>query len=750
MERMLPRMAAVALLCAATSALSQTPDHSLSTLLDLSRPQAHNRPGGWTSNTDAARLETDAGERVLRLTRTETSPGEFSTVAAHFPTDLVGRTLTFTADLRTQDVNGYAALWLRADNSSQHLLDLKNSADEDFGGTQPWHSFSLSITLTPQTRQITFGVLLHGPGTAWVRHLQLWVDGKPAADAPVLAPEETALDRDTAFANGSRLQLTSLTDAQVENLATLGELWGFLKYHHPAITSGARNWDAELFRVLPKVLAARTRNERNAALLAWIDSLGPLKPCAPCATPPPASAMEPDIAWLHDRARFGPALSARLLEVYSHRSAPQFYVSKVPNIGNPSFDHEPDYNDMQFPDPGYQLLTLFRWWNVLAWWYPDRDLLPGLHATLRRYIRPIALAKDQHEFTLTTIKLIGEAHDSHANLASSLDQRPPVGSCRVPAQLRFLGQQLVVWDAQRTPLQRGDIIERVGDTAVPKLIADDLPFYTGSNTPARLRDLAQTITNGDCSPIDLHITRNGTPLTVQVTRTHTWTRTTHDRTGDTLQLLSPDVAYLKLSSFHQKDVPAYLRQIAGTRALIIDIRNYPSDFAPFALGGHLVTATTPFARFTGSDLANPGAFSVIAERAIQPLQPSYSGRVAILVDEVSQSQAEYTTMALRNAPDAIVVGSQTSGADGDFSSVPLPFGMRSGISGLSVFTHDGKQTQQVGIARDIEAIPTAAGIAAGRDEVLEAALRALLGNDVPDSEIQRMAQRDSTPIVSLH
>jgi len=43
----------------------------------------------------------------------------------------------------------------------------------------------------------------------------------------------------------------------------------------------------------------------------------------------------------------------------------------------------------------------------------------------------------------------------------------------------------------------------------------------------------------------------------------------------------------------------------------------------------------------------------------------------ILVDERTQSQAEYTTMALRTAPGAIVMGSQTAGADGNVSLIPF-------------------------------------------------------------------------------
>jgi C-terminal processing protease CtpA/Prc len=99
----------------------------------------------------------------------------------------------------------------------------------------------------------------------------------------------------------------------------------------------------------------------------------------------------------------------------------------------------------------------------------------------------------------------------------------------------------------------------------------------------------------------------------------------------------------------------------------------------------------------------------------------------VLVDETSQSQAEYTAMAFRTAPGALVVGSTTAGADGNVSPVPLPGGLRAMISGIGVFYPDKRPTQQVGIVPDLEVRPTIAGIRAGRDEVLEAAVSRALG-----------------------
>ena len=196
---------------------------------------------------------------------------------------------------------------------------------------------------------------------------------------------------------------------------------------------------------------------------------------------------------------------------------------------------------------------------------------------------------------------------------------------------------------------------------------------------------------------------------------------------------------MKLSSIKAADVPNYIEQARGTKGLIIDIRNYPSEFVVFALGDLLVDHETAFARFTNADLANPGAFYWNHTESLSSALPHYSGKIVILVDEISQSQAEFTAMALRAAPNAIVVGSMTAGADGNVSEIPLPGGLRTLISGIGVFYPDKRPTQRVGIVPDVEARPSIAGIRAGHHEVLEAAIRQILRKGAPMPEIQKAA-----------
>jgi len=101
----------------------------------------------------------------------------------------------------------------------------------------------------------------------------------------------------------------------------------------------------------------------------------------------------------------------------------------------------------------------------------------------------------------------------------------------------------------------------------------------------------------------------------------------------------------------------------------------------------------------------------------------YRGKIVVLVNELTQSQAEFTAMAFQVAPDVKVVGSTTAGADGDVTRFYLPGGIKVKFSGIGIYYPDGKETQRAGIIPDIETKQTIGGIINGKDEQLEKAIQ---------------------------
>ena len=682
------------------------------------------------------------GHGALRIERGATSPEAFSAVSDHVALDVSGSTVELRGFVRTDNVRGAAGLWLREEDDGT-VVQFANSLEPGVQGTTAWTEVSVKVPLDASAKTLVWGVLLTGEGKAWADDLQLLVDGAPIWNAPVVARTVTALDLDHQFDHGSGIAIAQLTPAQIEDLAVLGKVWGFLKYRDPKVTSGQVNWDYELLRVVPAILAASDHAAADAVLVKWVDGLGPVARCSPCATLDDSDvALRADVAWLDDRAQVSTDLAARLHAIDANRVPDQqFYVALAPGVENPELRHEAGYADISLPDPGFQLLALFRLWNVVEYWAPDRTLADAWQTAMPELIPKVMLAPTPKAYALAMMAAIAKLHDTHANLWSSLDVRPPEGACALPIAVRFVGTRPVVADpTTERALQAGDVITGIDGTSLDELLATWKPFYADSNEAARRRDIANAMTRGPCGDISLAIERGGKSMRIQTTRTPAGPRElrTHDLPGPAFRLLSPDVAYLKLSAVKRGEIAGDVARAAHTKGWIIDIRNYPSAFVVFELGTLLVDAPAQFARFTAGDLSNPGTFHWTDAMTLEPAEPHYGGAIVVLVDEVTQSQAEYTAMALRAAPRTTIVGSTTAGADGNVSRVPLPGGISTMFSGLGVFYPDKRPTQGVGIVPDVVVAPTIAGIRAGRDEVLEAGIRVILGKRASTAQIEKI------------
>lgn len=130
------------------------------------------------------------------------------------------------------------------------------------------------------------------------------------------------------------------------------------------------------------------------------------------------------------------------------------------------------------------------------------------------------------------------------------------------------------------------------------------------------------------------------------------------------------------------------------------------------------------AKFTIPDVTYPGTWFWYYQYSGSNGNPNpYNGTVIILMNQTTQSQAEYACQTFALLPHAIKVGSQTSGVDGDISYYRLGLYIGTGFTTLGTFLPNGDSTQRIGIKPDITMYPTRQGLYQGKDEVLEKALQ---------------------------
>ncbi len=706
---------------------------------------------GWTGEpADTTSLDADVHRSTppsARIQRDADSQSTFSVLSRALPIDFTGEHVELRGWLRLRGVQGTAGLWLRQDGPGG-VRRFDTMEGRWLEGTTDFAEHRLSTALDPLARSLTIGAVLSGTGQVWLDDVEVWVDGAPLADAPVVVPPPFGPDVDHAFDDGSGVTITTPTSTQVDHLALLGRVWGFVKYRHPAVTRGTVHWDYELLRALPAVLAATDRHGAEAAIDAWLARLGDPPPREPREVPPEDLVLAPRLGWID---ALGPALAKHLGAIHAHRdpSESQYWVRLHPHIRNPQFDAELAYpTEGEVPDPGYRLLAAFRWWNIIEAFSPYRDLIDeDWDAVLTEFTSRTLGAQTREDYARTMLAMVARVNDSHSNLWSATHLRDPIGRAQLPVHVRFIeGRPVVVGYSEEaagpeTGLQIGDVLLAFDGQPIAPCIDGWRELYGASNDWTQLRDIARSITRGEPGPVRVTVARAEAE---EVTLTAERIPPTPPQVPDDppLRRLSDELAYLRLPGAKATDAQTYVEAAFGARVLLIDLREYPA-FLVFPLGQHLVSEPLPFVRFTGPDPGNPGAMRWRQTLSLTPKAPRFEGAIAILIDERTQSRAEYTAMAWQTAPGAILVGSPTAGADGDASHVPLPGGQRAMISGKGVFYPDGRPTQRVGLQPDVEVRPTVAGIRAGRDEVLEAAVRATL--DRPLTEDEREALRRPSP-----
>lgn len=119
-----------------------------------------------------------AWDDVRIATKARQAGANFGLAAAAFPVAAAaGKQIRYSGYIRTQGITrGYAGLWWRIDGA-EGMLKLDNMSDRGPRGTTLWTHYAISMPVPADVKNIVFGVLHPGDGTAWFDSLQVEIDG---------------------------------------------------------------------------------------------------------------------------------------------------------------------------------------------------------------------------------------------------------------------------------------------------------------------------------------------------------------------------------------------------------------------------------------------------------------------------------------------------------------------------------------------------------------------------------------------
>lgn len=192
------------------------------------------------------------------------------------------------------------------------------------------------------------------------------------------------------------------------------------------------------------------------------------------------------------------------------------------------------------------------------------------------------------------------------------------------------------------------------------------------------------------------------------------------RVPDNLAEIRPGIFYFDLNRASDKDFEEALPKLAEARGVIFDLRGYPkmgpvflqhlSDKPLKSAGWNIPLVTQPDGKGWEWRKSNWN---------LKPKTPRIKGRLVFLTGGEAISYAESCMGIVEAYKLAEIVGEPTAGTNGNVNLIKLPGGYTIAWTGMKVLKHDGSRHHGIGILPTVPVKPTQAGLAEGRDEVLE-------------------------------
>ena len=89
------------------------------------------------------------------------------------PGKFLGKRVKISAFIKTDDVEGWAGVWMRVDGPSDTMLTFDNMETRKILGSTEWKKYQVVLDVDKTARNIAYGILLVGNGKAWIADLKL-------------------------------------------------------------------------------------------------------------------------------------------------------------------------------------------------------------------------------------------------------------------------------------------------------------------------------------------------------------------------------------------------------------------------------------------------------------------------------------------------------------------------------------------------------------------------------------------------
>ena len=427
-----------------------------------------------------------------------------------------------------------------------------------------------------------------------------------------------------------------------------------------------------------------------------------------------------------------------------------------------------DYaSQKNFPSIGYRMLAAAKIFSTIDYFYANKHLMDkNWESSYKEMIPKFVEAKDSLQYMRAVAELYANIDDSHGFITRpadgfSLRLNPIIqgrGNFVPPVITRVIESKVVVigiYDdsvCRSIGIKKGDVILSINGKDAMQLVENARKYQCASSKASQTFYISSFILFGKEGQIQKLkvLNENGKIIDVSMP-------TLREFKGDfeppddyvyrmfsyneltTIKMLTKNIGYADLSGkLKDSDNDSIVRMLRNTKAMIFDMRGFPHGNGMNSFAGILwkskIKGGRKYVVLAPSSNKFPNNPQVDIEDTRTMTFPGssnnyagwvYRGKTVVLTNESAQSFAENVVGGLKTMSDATIIGSPTAGAETGMDNFNIPGNITLWLSGGNLMLPNGKSFMRFGYQPDITVRPTIKGIQAGKDEVLERAVKFL-------------------------
>lgn len=577
---------------------------------------------------------------------------------------------------------------------------------------------------------------------------------------------------------------------EVENLAALARVWGYVRYFHPSDEAAAVDWDKFGVLAVEPVRAARDAAALRDALTEVFRPIAPtlrLRGVLEGAAAEKGAAVArqagaPDgerlIYWQHIGVQLGetpnvyrsrritpgrePLFPAKLPPTDFARTVAPGLVLELPlalpvnvegrTAGTDSEDFAAlkaglaalDLKMLTSEDARLRIAGVITAWNVFQHFHPYLDS-SGIawEETLRPALRRALTDRTAADYYATLSGLVAGLRDGHGYVFGR-----PGKFGGLPIKVAVIEGKIVVTAVEgEIPLRKGDVLGLIDGVPALEVLRERERYVSGSPHLRRFRALNQFGEGALDSEAHVEVERDGFSQTFALKRERDrrgfFFNTIVEFDSPPFAEVRPGIFYINVPGMSVSALAEKWSILATARGVIFDERlakppagrDQKESIQPHL---HIIPHLTDTA-LQASPMRIPkvslpdrqGWEWTESTWPVEPKAPRVQGRVVFINVPPVVSYGETCMAMIADYKLAQLVGEPTAGCNGNANFLMLPGGFRVMWTGMEVLKHDRSPFYGTGFVPDFPVARTLQAVKEGRDEFLEKAIAVIEGAGEP-------------------